>query len=139
MHPALTIPFGFYYFVLLALTHTPCPLMAQAAGVAVPQSSRQGRAKHLLPDTHFLDSAPLGEAYRICETKARRRAGEKRMKSFTHLRNSKGESFSFGREWRARLSPELLQRIRELNPVDYELWELGKELLKVNAHLGIVF
>jgi len=90
----------------------------------------EGPAKLLVPDSEFEDKkTSLGAAYRQCSNSATKKAADKRRGAFKDLVTPWHESFGFSSEKRKALDPTILQRIRELNAADMEIWELGKQLL----------
>ncbi len=91
----------------------------------------EGPAKLLVPDSEFEDKkTSLGAAYRQCSKSATKKAADKRRSAFKDLVTPWHESFGFSSAERKALDPDILERIRELNPADMEIWELGKQLLE---------
>lgn len=87
------------------------------------------RAKLILSDETFLEPEPLGMAFRNCTKKVTTSAAKKRKSSLNELRTPWDESFQFTSAARKALDPNLVERIRELNKGDFELWQLAKDLL----------
>ncbi|KAL4541193.1 hypothetical protein Ndes2526B_g05736 [Nannochloris sp. 'desiccata'] len=91
----------------------------------------QGPAKLLVPDSEFEDKkTSLGAFYRHCSKSATKKAADKRRGAFKDLVTPWHESFGFSSAQRKALHPTIVQRIRELNAADLEIWELGKQLLE---------
>jgi hypothetical protein len=91
----------------------------------------EGPAKLLVPDSEFEDrKTSLGAAYRQCSKSATKKAADKRRGAFKDLVTPWHESFGFSSAQRKALDPAIIQRIKELNTADMEIWELGKHLLE---------
>jgi hypothetical protein len=91
----------------------------------------EGPAQLLVPDSDLEDKkTSLGLAYRQCSKSATKKASQKRRTAFKDLVTPWHESFGFSSAERKALDPAILERIRELNRADMEIWELGKALLE---------
>jgi len=61
---------------------------------------------------------------------AANKASKKRRHAFQNLRTPWEESFAFTPESRKAIDPAIVERIRQLNKADVEIYELGQDLLE---------
>ncbi|KAL0055720.1 hypothetical protein WJX82_003741 [Trebouxia sp. C0006] len=95
----------------------------------VEQPSSQLNRQQTEPDSAFLQPGPLWESYRQCALRARRKNAGRRTRSVALLKLPDGRQVEFGSEARAAIDPNILARIRQLNQMDVDLYEAGKQLL----------
>ncbi|DBB06421.1 TPA: hypothetical protein ACH3X1_011981 [Trebouxia sp. C0004] len=95
----------------------------------VEQPSSQLNRQQTEPDSAFLQPGPLWESYRHCALRARRKNAVRRTRSFALLKLPDGRQVEFGGEARAAIDPSILARIRQLNQMDVDLYDAGKQLL----------
>ena len=89
-----------------------------------------GKARMLVPDREFKDPRNLGLVYRECELSASARAKHKKKESFKAMVTPWGESLQFTSAARKNIDQSIIDRIRELNKVDVELYDIGKTTLE---------
>lgn len=81
------------------------------------------------PDEEALiQNKTVGGNYATCASSALKKGRKKRRNSFTHLQTPDGKSFLFSSKARGRIDKEILDRIKEMNRIDYDILEFGTTL-----------